>query len=83
MKIRYNSTGISEICQNFCSYPARDADGNEYIDFCRGLGPTILGSCDEEFVKALKDNLEKSASILGSGMLNKFDKVLREISQEQ
>lgn len=45
-----------------------DADGNEYIDFCRSLGPTILGSCDEEFVKALKDNLEKSASILGSGM---------------
>lgn len=45
-----------------------DADGNEYVDFCRGLGPTILGSCDEEYVKALQENLAKSATLLGSGM---------------
>jgi len=45
-----------------------DVDGNEYIEFSSGLGPTLLGSCDEEYITALKANIDKSATVLSSGV---------------
>jgi len=44
-----------------------DVDGNEYVEFNSGLGPTILGNCDEEYVAALTENLKKNATLLSSG----------------
>lgn len=37
-----------------------DEDGNEYIDFVLAWGPLILGHCDEEVVKAIKETSEKA-----------------------
>jgi glutamate-1-semialdehyde 2,1-aminomutase len=35
-----------------------DVDGNEYIDFVCGYGPGILGHGNQEYIKALKDQLD-------------------------
>ncbi|MFA5311793.1 MAG: glutamate-1-semialdehyde 2,1-aminomutase [Methanomassiliicoccales archaeon] len=35
-----------------------DADGNEYIDYCLGFGPLILGHARREVVEALKAQVE-------------------------
>ncbi len=37
-----------------------DEDGNKYIDFVGAWGPMILGHCDEDVVKAIKDTCEIS-----------------------
>jgi len=52
-----------------------DVDGNEYIEFSRGLGPTILGSCDEDYVKALQESLAKTANTLSSGVFFNEDDI--------
>ena len=36
-----------------------DVDGNEYIDYCMGYGPLILGHAPEPVVEAVKEQLEK------------------------
>jgi 4-aminobutyrate aminotransferase / (S)-3-amino-2-methylpropionate transaminase / 5-aminovalerate transaminase len=36
-----------------------DVEGNEYIDFAGGIGVANVGHCDEEVVKAIKDQVEK------------------------
>jgi glutamate-1-semialdehyde 2,1-aminomutase len=36
-----------------------DVDGNEYIDYCMGYGPLILGHANPIVVEALKEQLEK------------------------
>lgn len=36
----------------------KDEDGNEYIDFVLAWGPLILGHCDRDVVKAIKDEAE-------------------------
>ena len=36
----------------------KDEDGNEYIDFVLAWGPLILGHCDKDVVKAIKDEAE-------------------------
>lgn len=53
-----------------------DVDGNEYIEYSSGLGPTILGSCDEEYITALKANIDKSATVLSSGIFFGEDDVI-------
>ncbi len=35
-----------------------DADGNEYIDFMIGAGPGIFGHGNEEYIRAVKDQLD-------------------------
>ena len=32
-----------------------DIDGNEYIDYCLGFGPMILGHADESVITAIKE----------------------------
>ncbi|MGD0947999.1 MAG: aminotransferase class III-fold pyridoxal phosphate-dependent enzyme [Candidatus Binatia bacterium] len=46
-----------------------DVDGNEYIDYHCGMGPSILGHRHPEFVKGLKDLLDTSSVHIGSGLL--------------
>ena len=36
-----------------------DIEGKEYIDFAGGIGVNNIGHCDEEVVKAIKDQVEK------------------------
>ncbi|MEM2992823.1 MAG: glutamate-1-semialdehyde 2,1-aminomutase, partial [Candidatus Caldarchaeum sp.] len=36
-----------------------DVDGNEYIDYCMGYGPLILGHAPEPVIEAVKAQLEK------------------------
>ncbi|HSB03808.1 MAG TPA: aminotransferase class III-fold pyridoxal phosphate-dependent enzyme, partial [Thermodesulfobacteriota bacterium] len=36
-----------------------DVEGKEYIDFAGGIGVANAGHCDEEVVKAIKDQVEK------------------------
>lgn len=38
----------------------KDEDDNEYIDFVLAWGPLILGHCDSDVVKAIKDTAEKA-----------------------
>lgn len=42
-----------------------DVDGNEYIDYTIGLGPGILGYCNEEYTQALKDQLDTLVYLAG------------------
>lgn len=37
-----------------------DEDGKEYIDFVGAWGPMVLGHCDEEVVKAIKETAEEA-----------------------
>lgn len=37
-----------------------DEDGNKYIDFVGAWGPMILGHCDEDVVKAIKETCESA-----------------------
>lgn len=46
-----------------------DVDGNEYIDYHCGMGPSILGHRHPEYVKSLKDLLDTSSVHIGSGLL--------------
>lgn len=52
-----------------------DVDGNEYVEFNSGLGPTFLGNCDEEYVEALIENLKKNATVLSSGAFYSEDDI--------
>jgi len=36
-----------------------DVEGREYIDFAGGIGVANVGHCDEEVVKAIRDQIEK------------------------
>ena len=36
-----------------------DVDGNDYVDYCMGYGPLILGHSHPQIVKAVRDQLEK------------------------
>lgn len=36
-----------------------DVDGNDYVDYCMGYGPLILGHAHPQVVKAVRDQLEK------------------------
>lgn len=36
-----------------------DIDGKEYIDFAGGIGVNNVGHCDDEVIKAVKDQLQK------------------------
>jgi len=36
-----------------------DLDGNEYIDYCLGYGPLILGHANPKIIEAIADQLEK------------------------
>ncbi|MEM0448226.1 MAG: glutamate-1-semialdehyde 2,1-aminomutase [Methanomassiliicoccales archaeon] len=60
--------GVSSPVRAFAPYPIfisrgkgsrlYDVDGNEYIDYCLGFGPLILGHAPEEVVKALQIQAE-------------------------
>jgi glutamate-1-semialdehyde 2,1-aminomutase len=52
-----------------------DIDGNEYIEFNSAFGPTLLGHCNEEYVRELEDALETSATLAGSNLLFSTDDV--------
>jgi glutamate-1-semialdehyde 2,1-aminomutase len=36
-----------------------DVDGNDYVDYCMGYGPLILGHAHPQIMKAIRDQLEK------------------------
>lgn len=40
-----------------------DIDGNRYLDFLQGLGPTILGHGDERVTEAAKDQIDRCAEV--------------------
>ncbi len=46
-----------------------DVDGNEYIDYHGGMGPAILGHRHPEYIKGLKDLLDRASVCVGSGLL--------------
>ncbi|MCD2493035.1 aminotransferase class III-fold pyridoxal phosphate-dependent enzyme [Lacrimispora sp. NSJ-141] len=52
-----------------------DIDGNEYIEFNSAFGPTLLGHCNDEYIRALEDALETSATLSGSNLLFSEDDV--------
>jgi len=53
-----------------------DIDGNEYVEYSSALGPTIIGSCDDEYIEALKANIDKNATILSSGIFFGEDDII-------
>jgi glutamate-1-semialdehyde 2,1-aminomutase len=40
----------------------KDADGNEFIDFCCSYGPLILGHAPDEVIKAVSETVKKGTS---------------------
>lgn len=40
----------------------KDADGNEYIDFCCSWGPLILGHANKEIIEAIHETVKKGTS---------------------
>ena len=36
-----------------------DVDGNRYLDFCCSWGPLILGHCDPDVIKAVKNQIDR------------------------
>jgi glutamate-1-semialdehyde 2,1-aminomutase len=61
--------GVNSPVRAFCPYPfftkyakgsrIVDIDGNEYIDYCMGYGPLILGHAPELVVEAVMGQLER------------------------
>lgn len=43
----------------------RDADGNDFIDFTIGMGPGILGHGNEDYIQALKEQLDTLIYLAG------------------
>ena len=55
----YGSMGINPpIIKSGKGVIIKDEEGKEYIDFVLAWGPLILGHCDEDVVKAIKDETE-------------------------
>lgn len=60
--------GVSSPVRAFLPYPSyiseargsriMDVDGNEYIDYCMGFGPLILGHADPDVILAVKEQAE-------------------------
>jgi glutamate-1-semialdehyde 2,1-aminomutase len=46
-----------------------DVDGNEYVDYMCALGPIMLGHCHPQYVRALKEVLDKMSPTIGSYIL--------------
>ena len=46
-----------------------DLDGNEYVDYMCALGPIIIGHCHPQYVRGLKDTLDKMSPTIGSYVL--------------
>jgi glutamate-1-semialdehyde 2,1-aminomutase len=49
-----------------------DIDGNEYIDYCLGFGPMILGHADENVITAIKEQ-SSDGSLFGAPTLRELD----------
>ena len=49
-----------------------DIDGNEYIDYCLGFGPMILGHADENVIAAIKEQ-SLDGSLFGAPTLRELD----------
>jgi glutamate-1-semialdehyde 2,1-aminomutase len=66
---RFIPGGVNSPVRAFTPYPfftkyakgsrIVDVDGKEYIDYCMGYGPLILGHAPEPVVEAVKEQLEK------------------------
>jgi len=66
--VNYLPGGVDSPIRAFKPYPffvekakgskLYDADGNEYIDYCLGYGPQILGHANEELIESAKNQLE-------------------------
>jgi glutamate-1-semialdehyde 2,1-aminomutase len=46
-----------------------DLDGNEYVDYMSALGPIIIGHCHPQYVRGLKDTLDRISPTIGSYVL--------------
>jgi glutamate-1-semialdehyde 2,1-aminomutase len=46
-----------------------DLDGNEYVDYMCALGPIIIGHCHPQYVRGLKDTMDKMSPTIGSYVL--------------
>ena len=44
-----------------------DADGNEYIDLVLGIGPNLLGHCDDAIVAAVHDTFSALGGAVAAG----------------
>jgi len=61
--------GVSSPVRAFKPYPSfiaggkgsriLDVDGNEYIDYCMGFGPLILGHADPDVVEAVREQADR------------------------
>jgi len=61
--------GVSSPVRAFSPHPSyisnakgcriTDVDGNEYIDYCMGFGPLILGHADPDVVQAVKEQADR------------------------
>jgi len=49
-----------------------DVDGNEYLDYCLGFGPMILGHADDRVVKSASEQLNKG-SLFGAPSLPEIE----------
>lgn len=66
--VNYLPGGVNSPIRAFKPYPffvekakgskLFDADGNEYIDYCLGYGPQILGHANDVLIEAAKEQLE-------------------------
>ncbi len=66
--VNYLPGGVDSPIRAFKPYPffvekakgskLYDVDGNEYIDYCLGYGPQILGHANEELIESAKNQLE-------------------------
>ncbi len=52
-----------------------DADGNEYIDYNMGIGPIILGYCNDKVDNAIKEQLENGITF---SMMHPLEVILSE-----
>ncbi len=46
-----------------------DVDGNEYIEYNGAMGPILLGHRNREWVEAIKEYMDKEATIYGTNLL--------------
>ncbi|MDR3361085.1 MAG: aminotransferase class III-fold pyridoxal phosphate-dependent enzyme [Bifidobacteriaceae bacterium] len=68
-RIRWDTTDHKVFMDRASGCRVWDVDGNEYVDFMCGYGPTLLGHNHPRYVAALTEHIATSATTYGSSIL--------------